>query len=589
MARRLGWRAQADLDAFPICEPSGSGERTETESGYNDRGREGDAGGGGAFTLSPAAAIALREGTVPEAFNLCTDQANATRLSAQFGHALKCIAGTFYYYSGTHWEKNEGAAARCAANLGAIVKVEADAARAKFESLLKAANEELTVTYKKYEDSSRPEQSKAGKDLQATDRGRELITTAIKANSLEKWQKHCEMLPTQQKALTLLRSLLTLDTAFLDTHHHLFNCPNGTINLITGEVTAHDPKQYITRMAPTSYNPEAKCPEFEKFLVEVLDEERANFLQRWFGYGITGETREQKVVLHIGDGSNGKGTLFRLLDATVGKSYLHTAAPNLLTGDASNRHSTEIADLFGRRMVVAHESDADAALREGFIKQASGEDQLSGRYLYKDHFQFTPTFKLQLLTNHEPTVKGSDFGIWRRLLLVRYAHKYGTAEQVATGDATRLADLDLTARLLAEREGILAWMVAGAREWYATRLRPPASVVNDSALYRTNQDRMRKFVADRCTMDEKAWSPFTNGMGALYPAYVGWCKESGFAAMGLTKFGAELTRAAPGTHTMQQFRKVGGRTKPFTGIKGLRLDSGDIDGSFPITDNGDLI
>jgi putative DNA primase/helicase len=248
-----------------------------------------------------------------------------------------------------------------------------------------------------------------------------------------------------------------------------------------------------------------------------------------------------------------------------------------MTAASDSRHPTEIADLFGRRLVISHESDEGASLREGFVKQASGEDKLSGRRMYQDFFEFTPTFKLQLLTNHKPTVKGADFGIWRRLLLLFYPHKYGTAEQVKKGEATRIADEFLTAKLLAEREGILTWLVAGAKEWYQSKLRPPDSVLDDSVRYRNEQDRVKQFVADRCIIDPNVWSSYSGGDG-LYPAYNQWCKESGYMTMGVNRFGGELTRVVPLSRREECRTKLPtGGFKTMAGVRGLRVNT-DYDG-----------
>lgn len=588
LARKLGWGAVADLGAFPICEPA---NQRPVESGHHGGvgGVSGGAASDGAFTLNDAAAAALRAGTVPEAFNLCTDQANANRIKAHFGNRLRAIAGKFYAYTGTHWTPSESEAARCAASLGAVVKVEAEAARTKFKSLCDEAGEEARAQVRTLLKTKRRDQSKAEDDVRALVCGREIIETLYKMESLEKWQKHCEMQPTQAKALEMVRKMLTVDAAQLDLHHNYLNCPNGTVNLITGELMAHDPTHYISKCTPVAYDATAACPHFEQFLIDILDAERATFLQHWFGYGITGETREQRFMLHIGEGGNGKGTMIRLLEETMGRGYLGPAAPNLLVGN-NERHPTEVADLQGMRTVFSQETDEGAYLREGFLKNMSGEDSIKARFLYADFFSFRPTFKINLSTNNEPNVRGTDNAIWRRIYLIKYPHKYGTAADVAAGTATRVADIDLTARLSAERAGILAWLVRGARHWYAHKLQAPKSVVIDSDQYRSNQDRMAKFISDRCVVDPLVWSPFTNGMGALYPAYVSWCKESGYLPMGLNKFGSEIARAAPTAKLIAQPRRGGGR--PQGGIQGLRLDQGSdtLMGSFPITSsNEDLL
>lgn len=583
LARKLGWGVTAELSEFPITEA----ERAAPSAGQSSLPIP------SAYSVAPAAVAGLRRdesGPIPFARHRCTDQANANRLSAQFGHRLRCIAGSFYWYTGTHWQKNEGQAAWCAANLSAIVHVEAKAAHDRFESLLAAANADVKKEWAEVEPIVRKDQSaKVAKFEKMTD-GEEILRCAVLADALAKWEKQCEMQTTQAKALTLLRSLLSLDAAQLDRQHHLINCPNGTVNLITGEIQPHDPNDYITCITPVAYRATAQCPHFEQFLVDILDQERAAFLQRWFGYGITGEVREQKVVLHIGGGGNGKGTLFRLLEEAAGKRYVAPAPPNLFTG-SSERHPTEVADLLGKRTVISQESEEGAFMREAFIKTLSGEDEVKARFLFKDFFSFRPTFKLNLSTNAEPNIKGQDRGIWRRIYVVRYKQEYGTAEEVEAGKATRVADTKLTEKLAAEGEGILAWLVRGAREWYAGGLPAPRSVINESALYRSQQDRMQRFADDKCVADPQAWSAFTNAPGALYPMYMSWCKENGYMPMGLNKFGGELVRVIPRTFVEPRPRIIGGVKKMQHGIAGVRLvdDMRPMD-DFPVKEaNGDLI
>jgi P4 family phage/plasmid primase-like protien len=563
MARDLGWAPEVTPEAFPVSEPILDSRIPNTSA-----------------PLIGESALPV-EVEVPLANSLCSDQANANRLNAQFGNKLRVVGGSFYCYNGTHWERGEGQAARYAAQLSAIVKGEADAARIKADSLLKDQHETTKAAI------GQAHNSKAYREVSATESGAELLDAIEKADALEKWVKACDMRTNQTNALELLRKLLTVDAAQLDAHHHLLNCLNGTIDLRTGILQEHNPDDYITHCAPVAYVPAARAPAFEAFLEEILDSERAGFLRRWFGYCVTGETREQKIVLHIGDGANGKGTLFRVLQSTLG-SYMHTAAPHLLTAAGGERHPTEIADLFGRRLVVSHESDEGASLREGFLKHASGEDRMSGRFMFKDFFEFTPTFKIQLLTNHKPQVKGAEFGIWRRLLLVWYPHKYGTQEQIDNGTATRLADDTLTERLLGEREGVLAWLVAGAREWYNTKLRPPKSVVEASQAYRGEQDRVAQFIAERCIVDPKAWVAFSGGNG-LYPAYTSWCKESGYMAMGVNRFASEVTRVIPTARREENRRKVGNSWRTQNGVRGLHVNTDYDGGGVTFNANEDLL
>lgn len=569
LARALGWRCHSDPGNFGVVDVS------STSSTVADLLRD-----------HPDAAA---DPQVPLAQFLCTDLANARRVLCSFGRKLAVVAGTFYGYTGTHWDKDEAGASRCIAQLSAIIQGEAQAFREQFDLL--RVMEGYPELVDKYLESDRRNKSKSRDVLKSTELGPKIIRAYETYEELRKWAKSSESASSQGACSKLLRTMLQTDVSKLDTHHHLLNCLNGTVDLRTGEIREHNPDDWITQLAPTRYSPAADCPGFKQFLIDILDEERATFLQRWAGYCATGETREQKVVLHIGPGGNGKGTFFRLITAALG-SYVHTAAPHILTGESGvNRHPTEIADLFGRRFVVSHESDEGAVLREGFMKQASGEDELTGRFLFKDFFSFTPTFKLQLLTNHKPIVKGQDFGVWRRLLLLDYGVRYGTAEQVQTGEADRVGDEGLTQRLMAEREGILAWIIQGARDWYNFKLRAPSSVYEASTAYRNEQDRAKQFVAERCIVDPHSWSAFSGPFG-LYPEYTRWCKDSGFVALTITRFNGELQRVVPGFRRDIKRQVIDNVSKVSKGCWGLRINVDQDGGGFaviPDTDMGDLL
>jgi P4 family phage/plasmid primase-like protien len=572
LARALGWRSHSSPGSFGIL-PDVSDRSATVADILRDHPQ------------------AVADPQIPLAQFLCTDLANARRVVVSFGKKLAVVAGTFYGYSGTHWEKDESGAARCIARLSEVIRGEAQAYKEQFDALV-AASPDYKQLVDAYVDQPRRTQSVATRNLRMTELGPQIIKAYETYDELRRWAKSSESAAAQNAATKLLRSMLETNITKLDTHHYLLNCLNGTVDLRTGEIREHRPEDWITQLAPTNYNPAAECRGFEQFLVDILDEERAGFLKRWSGYCATGDTREQKIVLHIGPGGNGKGTFFRIITAALG-SYVHTAAPHILTGDAgSSRHPTEIADLFGRRFVVSHESDEGAVLREGFMKQASGEDQLSGRLLFKDFFSFTPTFKLQLLTNHRPIVKGSDFGVWRRLLLLDYNVRYGSAEQVQAGDADKLGDEGLTTKLMAEREGVLAWIVQGAMEWYRNGLQAPVSIFEASAAYRNEQDRAKQFVAERCIVDRHSWSPFSGPFG-LYPEYARWCKDSGFQALTSTRFIGELQRVVgAGFRRGQKDVKIDNVYKNHRGCWGLRINVDQDGGGFavlPDADCGDLL
>ena len=211
--------------------------------------------------------------------------------------------------------------------------------------------------------------------------------------------------------------------------------------------------------------------------------------------------------------------------------YAGTGPRGLITGDGGeNRHPTETNFLRKKRMVALTESNADQALQEGKMKALTGGDKITSRGMYQDFSEFMPTHKFNLFSNHAPTVVGQDYGVWRRLLMVKYTMKFGTARGTSQqwAKAHRIANPTLDAELLGERDGILTWLSCrSAKEWYANGLRPPARVLAETQKYRSAQDRVGQFVKDRCTVSPGAWVSYQD----LYRDYQLWCIQSGYRAL----------------------------------------------------------
>lgn len=472
---------------------------------------------------------------IPVAQHLCTDQANAERLQKHYGNKLIVCAGSFHAWDGARWKLDDSLAQRFACELSKIVRAEADAMRIQAEAAQAAVSPaEIAASL----------EHPRLKPLRDGETGSRAYDLGEVAKALDAWSKKCEMKNVQDAALGLLKKLLKVEPNDLDADPWLLNCVNGTVDLRSGTLREHRPADLITRLAPVAYDPAAQAPRFRAFLHEIFASPPVvDFLSRWFGYAATGSIREQKLVFHWGAGSNGKSTLIETIEAVLG-DYATPAPPGLLTAkNGDDRHPAEIADLHGRRLVTASESEEGAKLREAFIKLTTGGDKLKGRRLYGQLFEFTPTHKLQLLTNYKPQIRGSDFAIWRRILLVPYMLKFGSPQQVASGDADRLGDPLLKEALAAELQGVLTWIVAGAREWYAQGgLRPPAVVLAAGAEYRTEQDRVGEFIRDCCRLDVAGWS----AVSALYRSYQAWCHDAGIHPLSRRRFMDEVQRSVPG-------------------------------------------
>lgn len=493
---------------------------------------------------------------IPEAKYLTTDQANAQRFKDSFGALVLVAAGRWHVWDGRRWVAEEGDVYRYGCRLSEIVRGEA-----------------------KTWDAKAADATARGDTAEATKLGKV-------AEALGKWALKCEMKGTIEAAIGLARKMLTVEVEVLDRDPWSLNCLNGTVDLRTGALRRHAPGDYITRLVPLRYVPEAGCPTWLRVLGEITGEDErgqgagdrpmVEFLQRWAGYCLTGDTREQCFAVHWGAGSNGKSTLIDMLADTQGE-YGTTAAPGLMAASKGDRHPTEIASLLGRRMVTAHEHGENVVLREDFVKQATGGDKLMARHMREDFFEFTPVHKLQLLTNHKPQIKGQDHGIWRRVLLVPYGVTFGTAEQVAAGRAQKVKDMATPVRLRAELEGVLAWRVRGAVEWAQAGLQAPEAVRAASDAYKREQDRVGQFIGECCEIGVEFAEPLTDSgsmssHGGLYSAYQAWCKEGGIFAISKPRFVDEVLRVVPvAAVSERQVASAEGKRKKLRMVRGLRL------------------
>lgn len=558
-----------------------------------------------ADSVAPVAdAVADAQPGVPVAEHDCTDQRNAQRLESATKGNLRALAGAFFIFDRTHWRRDVSEAAQYGATLNRIIGQELNELRSERGALLESLSDLESSLYTTVKTYTKPDDCQPALRLKESKNGTELMQLDARIKALTAWKYQCEMKATQTNALSLLRSLVTLDPMEMDQHRHLFNCANGTVNLRTGQLQPHNSADFISQCAPTNYDPDAKAPRFEQFVLEIMDgdKEMAAFLQRVLGYSLTGETREQAFFLHSGEGSNGKSKLFEAIESAAGVSsgggYVHTVPSTLLVSEgSSDRHPAEIADLRGKRMAVASETEDGAHLREALLKSLTGEDPLAGRFMHGNFFTFRPQAKLHLRTNRPPVIKGQEFAIWRRIKPINYSVTFGSEADVASGRASRVRDNELSGKLLAEREGILNWLVAGAVAWYAQELNYPAKVLAAAGQYQQEQDRVSEFVKNRCVRDPQAWIAVSD----LYPTYSTWCRENGYQPLGRGRFLKEMQRVVgPGFKAQETQRKVGNVWRTMTGAYGVRIDYGtefvpvitaSADNVVPIRaarDNGDL-
>ncbi|MEU9113024.1 phage/plasmid primase, P4 family [Streptomyces sp. NPDC048483] len=286
-------------------------------------------------------------------------------------------------------------------------------------------------------------------------------------------------------ALTELQSMpgIRYRVDELDAHPNVMAFRNVAVNLTTGEWYHHDPTLLVTRLVEVDYQPDAPCPQWEAFLESSHpgDPQMHTFLQRLAGYAITGYTREECLAFFYGSGRNGKG----VFTETLGKVFAAITTAQEAEFWEKQRHGRNgslVAKLHGARLVLSSEM-TDARLDEAFIKLFTAADRMTANQKYKPAYDFTPTGLLIMSGNDKPTIRGTDDGIWRRFRCVPWDESFVGRE-----------DPGLKERLEQEAEGIAAWVVRGAVDWWRHGLNEPERVTLATDEYRQESDPFADWV-----------------------------------------------------------------------------------------------
>jgi putative DNA primase/helicase len=304
-----------------------------------------------------------------------------------------------------------------------------------------------------------------------------------------------------------------------DANRHIIATPETTVDLITG--TDRPPNRYdyctkVTAVAPAP--PGTPCPMWQAFLKRVMahDDELIAFLQRIAGYCLTGLVSEEVLFFFYGKGRNGKGVFTKTLLGILA-DYAIVMPMEMLMASDQDKHPTEIARLCGVRLAVSPETERNRSWAEAKIKNLTGADPLTGRFMRGDFFDFDPTHKLIVSGNHKPNLRGVDEAIKARLLLVPFTVTIPPEER----------NPNLKEQLKAEWPAIFRWMIDGCREWREKGLMAPQAVRAATAQYMADQDTREQWFQECVTVSNQHadFAPTET----LFGSWRGWCARRGLS------------------------------------------------------------
>ena len=326
---------------------------------------------------------------------------------------------------------------------------------------------------------------------------------------------------------------ISVTSDMLDAHPYELNTPGGIINLRTGAINPSDPAKLHTRVTSCTPDPNANQDAWLRFLADTFGDDAGTigYLQRLVGYSAIGVIGPHILPFLTGVGGNGKG-VFTESAAHVLGGYATTAPSSFLMAKKNPDHETEIARLAGARMVLCSEVNEEDRFDEARVKVLTGGDTITARFMYQDHFTFTPSHQLWLVGNHQPAVKSGGRAFWRRLRLVEFKNEV---------PADKIID-DLQG-ILSTQHGpaVLSWIIAGAVEFTRAGLQEPTTVTAATNNYAHEQDTVSRFLEDACRIG--GGEQVQLKAAVLRAAYESWCTEAGEHPVTAKALGLALGRA----------------------------------------------
>lgn len=323
-----------------------------------------------------------------------------------------------------------------------------------------------------------------------------------------------------------------------DADIYIFNCKNGTLHIDTGEFTEHRSADLLTKKSPVVYDPTAYSERFATYIDEIMsgDADRAKFLQKILGYGLTGDTRHECMTILYGVTTrNGKGTLCESVLKVLGDYGCASRPESLAMKNSTNgsQPNEDVARLAGVRFVNVAEPGKGMVLDAAKVKAMTGNDTLNARYLHENSFDFQPQFKIYVNTNYLPVINDMTLFTSDRIIIIPFDRHFDEHSR----------DTTLKRRFAKEgvQSAILNWLLEGYRLLQTEGLYLPKSVKAATDRYQHDSDKMALFFEDNLVADDTAEEMTSR----VYDRYKGWCQENGTYPEGMKNFKQGLQAIAP--------------------------------------------
>lgn len=360
--------------------------------------------------------------------------------------------------------------------------------------------------------------------------------TALKPEEIRRLTQHVTKslnATSLVNAVALLKGQpgVEVHTHELDANPMLLGLKKGQcLDLTNGMVFDMEPHHLVTKFVGCEFDPYAQCPQWDAFLVQVFqgDQDLIDYLQQWVGYCLTGSISEQQILFAYGLGANGKSVLFSVLAEMFGTYGVTAPVETFMLNGNEGPKSFLLARLAGARFVLANETADGQRLAENTIKELTGGEVIAAAHKYGHVFEYRPGFKIAIVGNHKPVIRGTDTGIWRRLHMLPFNRTFTPQQQ----------DPNLVRKLKSELSGILNWAIKGALAWHQNRrLKVPDAMRRQADNYRTESDIIGQWLTERCTVQTGS----KEAASTLYADYGNWSKANGHHASSQTIFGRRLS------------------------------------------------